>query len=774
MNLKISSSNPLLPFPAEKYYIPVDVCTREEMVDYLSDLATSKNLEMLFYTDDYITYAYFEDKKICYYLITKEEPVPPVEESTEESSLADRKYNPSVDRTSIFVKGLIAIMLFLTTLMPANSAEAYFFRGELIEEAENYPGLSKARFNTPSGATVIPGYISRATDTIYSDLAFSYLDPRRLQHVNTVSNAVFPGGNEDLVTAILAYRIKHNLGQIQEETGLSVSDRQVTEATQLALWLHAATAQIDYQIDANSIADPAVRTLATNITTWATKQVTNGSSTGLINYIFPVFTPKIDTRNSKMETIDSSVFYGPYVIQSQKGVVYSYDVPGGTVVDTSKKRVDNVVVGQQFYIQYPLSYTGAKGVSFSGTQIKYSLMYQMQRLWLHQEQKADTIRFSLGQSTGTQGTIIVKAKDSITGKAVPAVTVEVVKGSPQDTLLTAEDGETSYQTEPGKYTLNFIVPQGYMQPDPIEVDLAFAGDIQTVHLDLAWTQAVINFFAVDAATLSPTGDSEAFIYDSKGKAVKRVALKNGSVKGIVLPEGDYLLVQYKTSNNYALNQGVPFKAVAGSTLDVTVPQDANTMPTVITVKGAAPTDSWVYTVSNQDNVLFRMNSNNKLELPLPNGAYSVKAQKSDGTQSAGPLAFKTSLNGETQVELDTVKGEETVTFNVVDTKTGNPIPDVTLGIFDENHTLLKYATANGQGHVSIDGIVKHRIYYVNVLAAPDSVSGYSAAGNRFLGATRTFELPLYSLKEIQEVTQIDTIYRVPNITYAGATYSYPE
>jgi hypothetical protein len=63
-------------------------------------------------------------------------------------------------------------------------------------------------------------------------------------------------------------------------------------------------------------------------------------------------------------------------------------------------------------------------------------------------------------------------------------------------------------------------------------------------------------------------------------------------------------------------------------------------------------------------------------------------------------------------------------------------------------------------------------YYINVVAAPPTVSGYSASGNKFLAVPSHHEIALYSTTELNRVTQLDAIYRLPNVTYVG-NYVYP-
>ncbi|MFF2798095.1 collagen binding domain-containing protein [Lysinibacillus xylanilyticus] len=746
--------------------------TMEEFVDFVSDKVENEGKEMDFYQNGKIAYAYFQEEDTIYVHITDDSPDP----TLDGESKVDKKDKSNVGTSHLFTKGLMVFLLILSSFLPNSAYAAGYFSGSMQEDSTVYTGLSKAKFTTPTGSKVIPGFLNTVKSKVYQDTAFTFGDPNRIQNQPSVNLESLPdGANEDLVIAILAYRQKFNLSEIASSTGINVTQRQLDEATQLAIWIHASSVQVNYQIDANSITDTAVRSLATEITTWATQQantLTEGDTMG--NFLFPLYKPTLDASKAKMNKAGEYVEYGPYTVTGQKSAQFVYGVLGGVLIDSSKKQLKQVTASQQFYARFPASYTGDKAIRLKGRQLEYSLNYGQGRLWLDKAAKPVELQFTVGASTGTNGLIQVTAKDSLTNKPVQGVEVEISTSSPLTTVQTDDVGTGEYNASIGKYTLKFTVPEGYMTPPDQEVEVGFAGDIQQINLSLSWSKAVVNFHAVNAQSLAPAGSSEAFIYDSTGKAVKRVALNKGKVSGVVLPEGDYNFVQYKTSDGYAINIGTPFKAVAGKVSDISITQDPNVLPTTITIEGASSDDTWVYTLSSENKVLFKMNGKNALSVPLPSGKYSVMAQKSDGTVTAGPLNFSTVLNGKTDVTLKQEKGTENVTFTLVDTNKKKPIPNVVLGVFDENHNLLTYKTASEKGVVTFENLSKYSIYYVNVLAAPDSVSGYFANGNRFLAQTRDYQLELYSLAEIQKVTKIDTLYRVPNVTYGGTSYDYPK
>lgn len=742
----------------------------EEFVEYISNKINEEEKEMLFYQDNILAYAYSEEEDTVYFYLRNEEP-----ESPSENDSKKEKDKHDVKKSHLFTNGLLIFMLILSSFLPNVASAAGYFSGSMTEDPTAYTSLAKAKFSTPTGAISVPGFLSIVKSKVYEDTAFTYMDPNRIKSQPSVNLESLPDGvNESLVTALLSYRQKFSLNDIATDTGIRATQRQLDEATQLAIWINASSVQVNYQIDPNSINDTVVRSLATEINTWATQQVsslTEGVAMG--SYLFPSYKPTLDASKAKVNKSGEFVEYGPYTVTGQKAAKFAYGVLGGVLLDSSKVELKEVTANQQFYVKFPVAYTGDKSIRLAGQEFEYSLNYGQNRLWLDKAPKPVEVSFSVGGSTGTNGMIQVMAKDSLTGKAVQGVDVEVSTSSPLTTIQTDDTGAGQYTAAIGTYKLKFNVPEGYMTPPDQEVTIGFAGDIQNINLGLNWSKAVVNFYSVDAQTLSPTGDSEAFIYDSTGKAVKRIAISKGKVSGVVLAEGDYTLVQYKTLDGYGINTGTPFKAVAGKVSDVTITQDPNVLPTTIAIEGASASDSWVYTLSTESKVLFKLNGANSITVPLPSGKYSVMAHKSDGTVVTAPLNFTTVLNGKTDVALKQEKGTETINFTILDTKKEQPIPNVVIGLFDENHNLITHKTASDKGVVTFENLTKYSIYYINVVAAPDTVSGYFANGNRFLGQTKDYSLHLYSLAEIQEVTKVDTLYRIPNVTYVGSSYVYP-
>lgn len=653
---------------------------------------------------------------------------------------------------------------------------AGYFDGTMEEDSVVYSGLSNATFTTPTGEVKVPGYLSKVKSKVYSSIAFTYTNPTRIGDQAAVTMQSLPSAsNESLLTALLAFREIFTLEQIRKDYGINATQKQLDEATQLALWLNAAKVQVSYQIDANSISDTTVRSLSTEITSWATQQVSSAGADSKIGaYLFPSYKPTLNTTRSKTDKKGNSIVYGPYSISSQKGAKFNYGVLGGILLDGSGKKLKYVMAGQQFFIKFPTKYTGSKQIRIQGLLYDYSLSYGKNRMWLDKIPTETEVSFKVGTSTGTNGAIQLNATDSRTGKPVAEVGMDIKTTTTIGTTLTDNTGSSMFNAPIGKYKVEFTVPEEYKKPKVQDIEIKFAGDVQVINLKLDMSIALVNFYTVDSSSLKPTKDSEAFIYNSEGKPVKRIAITKGKVTGISLPEGDYTLVQYKSSGGFALNVGTPFKAVSGKVSEVTVVQDPDAFNTKISIEGASINDSWVYTLTQKGKVLFKMNGKNSLNLPLPNGEYQITARKSDGTASAPPVKFSTNLNDNTKVLLTMEKGTETLSFNIQDAKTSKPIPSMVMGLFDEDHNLLTYKTADVNGKVEFNDVVKYGMFYINVIAAPPEVSGYSSTGNRFLGQTKTYDLKYYSQEEMKKITNVDTLYRVSNVVYQGQPYTYPK
>lgn len=679
-------------------------------------------------------------------------------------------------RTSL-VKILLSFVLLFTVLIPEGTANAAgYLDGTMKEEPITYSGLRAAKFTTPTGSATVPGFLSRINSKHYSTLGFTYTNPTRVSEQASVTMQSLPeSSSEELLTAILSFRELFSLDKIRKDFGVNATQNQLDEATQFALWLNAAKVQVSYQVDANSITDTTVKTLATEISSWASQQVTSaGSDAKMGDYLFPVYEPSLNTTRAKTVKKGNSVVYGPYTITAQKGSKFNYGVMGGVLLDSSNKKLKAVKAGQQFYAKFPEKYTGSKQIRVKGLLHKYTLSYGKNRLWLDKEPSETEVSFSVGMTTGTSGAIQLNVTDSRTGKPIQDVGMDIKTTTSIGNEITDESGSAKFGAPVGKYMISFTVPEEYIKPKSKAIEIKFAGDVKVINLKLDMSVAIMNFHTVDSESLKPAADSEAFIYNSEGKAIKRIAITKGKVSGITLPAGDYNLVQYKSTGGFALNVGTDFKAVTGKVSSISIPQDPKAFQTTINIDGASVNDAWVYTLTQKGKVLFKMNGKNSLTLPLPSGEYQISARKSDGTVSAAPIRFSTNLNGDTKVSLSMEKGTETIVFNVKDAKVGKPIPTVTLGLFDEDHNLLQYKTGDTNGKVEFDNVLKYGIYYVNVIAAPSDVSGYSANGNRFLGQSKTYDLKYYSEAEMKKVTQVDTIYRLPNLVYTGTDYKYPQ
>lgn len=756
-------------FSAEEFAELRGCRSAEQFVDFVTEL-WSEGEGLSVYFDDSICYVFVPSQKLLYY-----GRIEPPTDKPEDKTKSDPE-GKKVKGSNVFLTSLLALFVLLYSLPLQYANAAGYFSGSMKEDSTVYPGISTVDFYVSGEKSSLNTRLSTVESDEYTTTAYTFGDPRSIQDQSSVSLTSLPRSvNEGYLFSLLSFPQKFTTADVNKTFGIQATDAQVKAATQLSVWTYASSLQLSYQIDVNSVNDTTVRALSTAINGWASDQVKALPATKkMADYLFPFYDPKLDTSKAKMNRTDTTATFGPYTITGQSGTVYTANVPGGAIVDSTAKAMTQVTSGQQFFVSYPTTYTGSQEVSFKGVQYRYSVDYGKDRVWIDRAPEDVEVKFQLNSASGSKGMIQITTTDAITNQPLAGVSVQISNSSPITTLTTDAQGKAQFSGDVGDYTLSFTTAQGYIAPDPKSVTISFSGDVQVVNIPVAWSQAIANFHAVDAQTLAPAGSSEAFIYDSTGKPVKRIAIKDGVVNGITLPAGSYNLVQYKSSGSYGLNTGTPFEVTAGKVTDVTITQVPNVQPTTVTVANAASTDVWVYTFSLNQKTIFQIKSYNSIVLNFPSGSYSVRAQKDDGSATTPDKNFSPTVATPTSVSLDQEIGTETVTFNLVDTIKEQAIPNVVLGLFDEKHNLITYQTADVNGVVTFKNVKKYSIYFVNVLAAPSDVSGYSADGNRFLGASKTFKLHLYSLAEIQQKTSTDTIYRVANVSYSGATYTYPK
>lgn len=753
-------------------FIEIKECLdAKEFIDF-ADSLWNKGSQMIVYHDDSFCYAYLEDSKELYYCYLSKEQLEDESKSSDQEKAKIRDINKSG-----YFSGLLAVLMTISLLFPAGIPKAAgYVSGEITNDTTQYPGLSSVQFYVGGDKRQIPVKLGSVKTENYETTGYTFGDPRVASNQESISlESLAEGANEDFIFFLLSYSQMFSPAEITKTTGLQVTDKQVKAATQVAVWTYASTVQLDYQVDVNSVTDPTVRSLATSITSWANGQLKNLSVDGTAaEQLFPVLDPQLQTSNASMKKTDAQVSFGPYTIEGQAGVNYIPTIEGGILNNSAGKKIDSVTSGQQFFVVYPATYGGNQLVQFTAKQFEYSLAYGNNRVWIDKQPKEAELKFQLNAAVGSKGTIELNITDKLTGEKVPSVGVVFSNSSPIDTITSDSNGKIQFNGEVGEYTLSFSVPGKYLKPEDLTTKIGFAGDIKILNIELGLSEGVTNFYAVDSQTLAPAGDSEAFIYDSNNKPVKRIALKGGVAKGIALPVGTYTLVQYKTSNGYAVNTGVQFESTAGNISDISVPQLANVKATKITIADADTDKAWIYTVSMDQKTLFQMKSYNVLTLSLPQGEYTVTAKKEDGSASTESKKFFPVGSSDTLVVIEQEIGTETLNLTYLDTVENKPIPGVTVGLMDENHVLITSKTTGDDGKVSFQNVTKFKIYFLNVLAAPPEVSGYSADGNRLLGSTKDISLHLYSLEEVQAITKQDTIFRVANVSYSGSGYQYPK
>ncbi|OPH52996.1 hypothetical protein BC351_32585 [Paenibacillus ferrarius] len=346
------------PFGAEEFVELLGCMGQEEFIDFVTEL-WDEGEGLSIYHDDVISYVHVASKNILYYRKIDSEgtskPSESASDSASDSESEPNKNNKSADKARIFTNSLLILILFLSTFLPQSANAASYFQGTMSEDPVNYGNLADTKFNTTTGSVTLPGYLTTVQSKNYTATAYTFTDPRKIPNQASANLSALPSdANESLLTAILAFSQKFDTAQITKLTGITVTDAQVKEATQLALWTYAATVQLKYQIDVNSVSDPTVRSLATAISSWATTQVTNlPANVTMGKHLFPTYKPTLDASAAKMNKSLNYVNFGPYTINSPVATAFNFSVSGGHLLDASGNVVEQIQSGQQFNIGFP-------------------------------------------------------------------------------------------------------------------------------------------------------------------------------------------------------------------------------------------------------------------------------------------------------------------------------------------------------------------------------------------------------------------------------------
>ena len=652
--------------------------------------------------------------------------------------------------------------------------------GTMNNWTRTLPQLEQVLFQTSTGGVYVNPLLTTVYGRDFETTAFTLDDPRPLDgNILIRSQALDARINTRLLSAVLVYSELFSLQQIMQQTGLVLTQDQVLAATQLAVWRLALASNPSFQIQEASIADANVRSLATSIISWATTQ-TNviASNQNILLALAPPPQPQIDSSQSVMQTDGVTVTFGPYVVHSvlpiEMAVSASHD---GIIINQAGTIIGSVVSNQPFFIQVPITQTGIVEVSLASTHIVREFQHYRSRVWLSQRKTPQELRFTVSTTPGSSGTLLVNITDTLTNMPLQNISINILhNNSIIYTGYTNLHGVFAQELPIADYTLQVISPQGYLEVLPYHFSIGFIGDVQIVNIPLSRSEAIVNFFVVNEATNAAITYAEAFIYESgNNNPMRRIGFQDGSAQGLVFQPGSYTLSIYLTLGGYAISGQVPFTIDAGDILDLVIPLTPSVPLTTIRLNNDLNKNNWLFSLYRGDEYLFTVPvSNSQLEIYLPQlESYQVVAKTSDGAFGPFFSNFNVTVTAQ-EVVIDIRQGTEIVSIQFVDIYLKEPIPNIIAGIFDENHNLVQMRTANLQGAVKFEYLEYGKPYFVNIIAAPPGVSGYSAVGNRFLGRTRNFILELYSFEHIKEYSEgQDAILRMPNITWQGPTYIYP-
>jgi len=670
----------------------------------------------------------------------------------------------------------------LISAPPFNNTPLEIFAsgGTMYNWDRSLPQLEQITFGSPTGAVHLTPLLTTISGRDYSATAFTLTDPRPLTGSTFIrSQSLDARINSRVLSAILMYRYVFTLQQIMQQTGLVVSQDQLYSAVQLAVWRMALPSNPQFQIQEASIADTTVRTLATHIISWATTQVSNiPSNQDVITALSPSAEPQVNSSQATMQNDGANITFGPYMVQSVLPVEMSVTADnGGIIVNQAGHVVEAVSSNQPFFVRMPVIQTGIVQITLSSANIYREFHHYRNRVWLSQRNRPQEIRFNVSSSPGSHGTLQVHLTDSLTAMPLQNVTVNILHNNNIiSTDQTNIHGAFSYELPVSDYTLQIVHPPGYMELMPYHFEIGFIGDVQIVNLELLRSEAIMSFFAVNDNTNAPVPYAEAFIFEEgSSNPIRRIAFSGGSAQGLAFTPGNYIMSIYMTTGGYAVSGQVPFTVEAGTINDLVIPLTPNVPRTTVILENTLDRAHWLFSIYRGEEYLFTLPvSGGAMDFYLPQlEVYQVVARTTDGVFGPFFADFQvTSTPQEILIEIQ--QGTETMTFQFVDIYLQQPIPNVVAGIFDENHNLIQMATANLNGAVQFTNLVFGQPYFINVLAAPSGVSGYSAVGNRFLGRTRHFIIELYSLEHIREYSGgQDAIIRIANVVWNGPSFRYP-
>lgn len=668
-------------------------------------------------------------------------------------------------------KRLIALGLVATFLQfPTGTPEV--LANTLRDTDVVNPYLQEIQFMTSTGLSTMTAPTTEISQHGQVFRAFSLGDPRVMSGQTWIRNQRFNSNvNEDRIIAILMFRQMHSLEQIQSMTQLQLTPAAVDAATQLAIWLDTAGIYTDFQIQEASVQDLRVRALATHILNWTNTQTSNRPATQtMFQFLDPQSSVTLNANQASMQVNDFDLVFGPYQFVGASGINLTSTFNAGRVINSAGETIDVVQTNQTFFVVMPRDFIGSANVTFEYQHMQRELSYTARRVWITSRPLTRSQSFRISTVATAYGRVQATLSDTLTNAPLSGVEVHIVRNDQiLAVVMTDSIGRIEYDLPVGDFMLHVVTPTGFMPVTPQPFTVPFIGAIEQVDVVMSRTQGVVNFFSVNSGSLASTTYAEVLI-SHNFTPVRRVALHNGVAQGLLFDAGTYTAIVNYTTGTYSVSRVHTFTVNPGEIEDIVFELDHHTPQTIFQVDNTLGRTDWMFYIYDDNGLMFRTTD---IEHRLHQmETFQVVAATSDNAIVLTPYTFNVGLNGGV-VNIPVQIGTQSVSFQFVDTEIGQPIPNVVVGLFNQDGRMLHSAAADLNGNVNFGNIREFHLYTFRILAAPPSVSGYSAVGNRFLGQNNHFTVPLYSLEAVREVTHVDTIYRLPNIVWTGPHFIYP-
>lgn len=664
------------------------------------------------------------------------------------------------------LKKLISLSLSLTLLLTSTlNVQGAVVRGNLVDRNS---GMTNIKFKTGTGDLVLNPKLATFEQSDGSvQVAFSYTDPRPLGESTAIKRTSQLMKSEQQVKAILAFPELFTPEEVASNFNINVTQQQIHDAVQVALWQDSALANNSFVLDVSSVTDINVRSLAQSITTWAGNQVFNSDTTDVLDKLLNPSKSKLNTTNVKKEVKDNIIVYGPYSIDNNTSL--NYKLTSNVVIkDSTGKTIKEVRTGQQFYVHLDTKSSTMTKVSFSTTIKKFNLYDQSKRIWLQKEEAEEITEFNITSNQSATGTIAVYVSDKFTEKPIDNQEVNIVDASNEVVASTTTDftGLAEFNLPVGTYYVSPIDKVNYLPTPKTEVKIEFIGSIARVDLPLKSETGRLKLSVMDNESLGYIGTVEYNIYkDNVLHTSNKTAVEEDFI--VSLPSGEYYVVISNTNANYAVSQPYYFTIAEGEDTEVLVPLISVENKTQFKVTETSETEQFLFTLYLNGVELLSKESSIEFGAYLEdNVSYTVKATNLKTNASTESMTFKPKEE-DYYLELSAVLGDAFTTLTFKDTIVNEPITGIQVGLYDANANLIAIEQTDETGTLTFNNLTDYNVYYLAVVSADNSVSGTFVNGNRFLANDRTIEVKLAPSSETDEPV------RTPVIGYTHSGYVYP-